>query len=93
MKRITPKIKAIADAHLEAKRSGIFDNPRVTTKEEVIEALLGGKTLLAVLEEIEIRFCSVGSLLMASHFSFGHHSNNYKANVYKGFKILLNNYD
>lgn len=35
MKRITKEIKAIADAHLQAKLTDVWDNPKVSTREEV----------------------------------------------------------
>lgn len=95
-KRISKKVKAIADAHLEAKLRGSFDDPRVASKEEVIASLSAGKTLSAVLEQIEIRFCSITSIILASNVlrlngDVGHLSANYKRDVYRGFKALLPN--
>lgn len=90
MKKISKQAKAIADRHIAAKLSGQFDDPTVTTRAEVMEALLAGKTFAAVLETVETRFCSIGSLLMASGIIIDAHlSKNYKANVYKGFRILI----
>lgn len=87
MKRITPQVKAIADAHLMAKESGMFDNPEITNTQELKDALWAGKTFSGVLEEIEIRYCTTGSMLLGS--CLDHTSNNYKSGVYKGFKTLL----
>lgn len=87
MKRITPQVKAIADAHLKAKVSGMFDNPEITNAQELKDALWAGKTFSGVLEEIEIRYCTTGSMLLGS--CLDHTSNNYKSGVYKGFKTLL----
>lgn len=87
MKRITPQAKAIADAHIRAKQTGQFDNLPVTTKEEVMQALRDGKTFSEVLNQIEMRYCSITSLLMSSHFDYT--SQSYKASIYKGFKSLL----
>jgi hypothetical protein len=87
--RIQPKIKAIADAHIAAKMAGKFDNPKVSTKEEIIECLYMGKTFSQVLNVIEIRFCSITSLLLHSPALLAHTTHQYKAGVYKGFKIML----
>ncbi len=89
-KRISKQAKAIADKHIAAKLSGQFDNPQVSTKEDIISSLMAGKTFSAVLETIETRFCSIGTLLLASGIVLDVHlSDNYKANIYKGFKILI----
>jgi hypothetical protein len=86
--RIKTQVKAIADAHIEARSTGKFDNPKVTTKEEVINALLEGKTFEGVMEQIEFRYCSITSILLNSRFQ--HSSNSYRSSIYKGFKFLLN---
>jgi hypothetical protein len=88
-KRILPAVKAIADAHIEAKKSGQFNSVNVRTKAEVIEALRHGRTFKEVLEQIEIRFCSIGSILLSGHMHYD--SKAYKTGVYKGFKALLQN--
>ena len=87
MARIQPHVKAIADAHIQARQSGIFDNPQVSTKEDVIRELLAGKTFEEVIRQVEIRFASIGSILMST--TLQHTSQSYKASVYKGFKSLL----
>lgn len=87
MKRITPQVKAIADAHIRAKQTGHFDNVQVTTKEQVMQALRDGKTFSEVLNQIEMRYCSITSLLMSSHFDYT--SQSYKTSIYKGFKSIL----
>ena len=90
-KRITPEIKLIADAHIRGKINGKFDDPVVSNKAELIKALHEGKTFSQLLDTIEIRFCSVGTLLLASGTILDQHiSNNYKNSIYKGFKTLLN---
>ena len=92
MKRITKIAKGIADAHIEA-RQGVraFDElpDGITTREQIIELLLDGKVLEPVIKEVEARFSSVGSSVMNG--VFGHASNNYRAAVYKGFRILIDN--
>lgn len=87
MKRITPQIKAIADAHIEAKKTGIFDDPTVATKAELLSQLRAGKTFSLVIREIEFRYISITSNLMSSQLGFV--SDAYVKGVYKGFKTLL----
>jgi hypothetical protein len=87
MKRISRKAKAIADAHIKARVDGNFDDPKVTTKQEMIDDILDGKTFSGLLDEIEMRFTSITSIILSRKLF--HQSNNYKAGVYKGFKILL----
>jgi hypothetical protein len=87
MKRISKQAKAIADAHIEARKSGNFNDPVCTTKEEVIAALRDGKTIEAVLDQIEIKFTSIHAIIL-SRVLF-HQSKNYRAGVYKGFRLLL----
>jgi hypothetical protein len=87
MKRITPQIKAIADAHIEAKLTGTWDNPNANTKGEVLSLLRDGKTFAEVLRQIEIKYVSITSNLMSSQL--GYVSDAYRKAVYKGFKVIL----
>lgn len=89
MARINPHVKAIADAHLEARLTGKWDNPQVTTKAEILSALNDGKTFEQVMNEIEVRFASITSIIMGR--TLGHASASYKSAIYKGFKTLLQN--
>ena len=66
MKRITKKVKAIADAHIEAKLKGEFDNPYVATKQDLIKELEDGKTFRSLLDNIEARYCTITSMLLSS---------------------------
>lgn len=86
MQRIKPKVKAIADAHIKARETGKFDNPEIKTRMDVINALWEGKTFEEVLRQVEIRYASIGSILISG---LGHSSQSYKSAVYKGFKKLL----
>ena len=88
MKRITKKIKAIADAHIEAKIKGEFDDPCVATKQELIKELESGKTFRHLLYSIEARHCTITSMLMSST-ALGV-SKSYAKGVYDGFKELFN---
>ena len=91
MKKISPKTKIIANNHIQARLTNKFNPVRddVKTKDDVIQKLLQGYVYEEVLREIEIKFCSVTSLLMQGQF--GYSSKAYKAAVYKGFKALLDN--
>ena len=87
MKRISKQAKQIADRHIEARQKGVFDPCTCTTKEEVIAEMLAGKTCQEVIVEVEARYCSVTSSVLNGVFN--HSSQNYRAGVYRGFKILL----
>lgn len=94
MKRITSLQKKIAVAHLDAAMLDKFDHETYPTKENgfinteiVKEELLAGKTYRAFFDNVEARYCSVGSSLLQRMFN--HTSHNYKANFYKGFKVAL----
>lgn len=81
------KINAIAEAHIKASQTGKFDDPKVKTKQEVIDALLKGKTFSEVLNQIEIRFVSVTSNLYSRMLDY--RTGAYVKGVKKGFKVLL----
>lgn len=85
--RITKETKAIADAHISARINGKFDDLPVTSREEAIAQLRAGKTFYEVLRQIEVRYCSTGSILTARLIQ--HSSAAYKQGVYNGFKTLL----
>jgi hypothetical protein len=89
MKRISTTAKAIADNYIKARQNNAF-TPVTTplkTKDEVIQGILQGAVYEDVIHQIEIRFCSVTSILMQGQFNYT--SNAYKSGVYKGFKALL----
>lgn len=88
MKRITKEIKAIADAHIQAKISGQWNPCSIRNADELREAVTSGHTFPQLLEEIEIRYVSITSLLMSSQLDYL--SNAYKQGIYKGFKTLFN---
>lgn len=89
MKRITPQVKAIADAHIRAKAIQIWDNPTCTNAEDVFKFLEDGKTIKEVMLEIEIRYVSITSCLMSNMMDY--QTDAYKKAVYKGFKALFTN--
>lgn len=87
MKRITKKVKAIADAHIEAKLKGEFDNPYVATKQDLIKELEDGKTFRSLLDNIEARHCTITSMLLSAT-ALGV-SKSYTKGVYDGFKEVF----
>ena len=89
MKRATKLQLQIINAHLEAKAKNQFSDPPISTRESIKEALLKGETIRFLYEEIEIRYCSIGSIILSNPGTFNHMSQNYKAEIRKGFKILL----
>jgi hypothetical protein len=91
MERITKLQKQIANAHMRANREGSFSNPKVSSMEEMKEAMLKGETFNVIYEEIAFRYASMTSLMMASVLD--HESKAYTQAVYKGFKNVLNSID
>ena len=88
MSRITKLQKQIADNHIKANREGSFSNPKVSSMDEMKQAMLKGETFTAIYEEIAFRYASMTSLMMASVLD--HESKSYTQAVYKGFKEVLN---
>lgn len=86
--RITKLQKQIADAHIRANREQSFSNPKVTSMEEMKEAMLKGETFSVMYEEIAFRYASMTSLMLANVLD--HESKAYTQAVYKGFKEVLN---
>ena len=89
MNKITNETKMIADAHLLAKETGLFNDPVISNRDELIQALKQGQTFSKLMNEIEIRFVSVTSLMVAHNLK--HNTEAYKKGIYKGFKTLLQN--
>lgn len=96
--KITKLQKQIVDAHLTASIKDSFDypalkcgeEPKIKTKEQVIQLLAKGKTIYHVHKEIETRYVSITSQLYASPHVFGLVTDAYKRDYTKGFKTLLN---
>ena len=92
MKRITPQVKAIADAHIQAELTGKFDDPKASTKEEVIALMKEGKTFSKVMEQIVIGFVPTTSIMIVKLWGNGDPnviSRYYRQGVYNGFKKLF----
>lgn len=87
MNRISKTAKRIADAHIQARINNSFTDPQVSTKEELLQKLHEGETFLELIREVELKYCSVGSMMLSAVMN--HTSNNYKQAVYKGFKQLI----
>jgi hypothetical protein len=81
------QIRQVADAHISSKMSGYYDDPSVCSRDELIAQMLDGKTFSEVVGQIESRFISITSLLIASQFD--HITEAYKKQIYKGIKSLL----
>lgn len=86
MKKISKEVKAIADRHIQAKLTGNFDNVYINSREDLLQKMRDGYTFSGVIDQIEIRFASVTSLILQG--SLSHTTEAYKKSVYKGFKIL-----
>jgi hypothetical protein len=91
MKRISKQVKAIADAHIEAKITGKFLEQRVTNKAELLQSIVDGYTYKQLLDLVEINYVTTTSLMMSS--LVGHLTDAYKKQVYKGFKEILKDYN
>jgi len=91
MKRISKKVKAIADAHIEAKITGKFLEQHVTNKDELLHSIVDGYTYKQLLDLVEVNYVTITSQLTST--LLGHVSDSYKKQVYKGFKEILKDYN
>jgi hypothetical protein len=88
MKRISKQTKAIADAHIQARLDEKWDTDlNIKTADDVMTALLNGKVIEEVMNQVEVRYCSITAGLTAR--LMGYASENYRRDVYRGFKYLL----
>jgi len=87
--RITAQTKAIADAHIKALESGVFNDTEIKNKAELLEAMRQGYTFYEVLHQIEIRYASTTSIMINRLGLSRHVTEAYKKAIYKGFKQLL----
>ncbi len=91
IKRITPKIRAIADAHSNIVfTKGTFSNPKVENTQEVLEKLYAGETFEHIIEWVEDDTCSVSAKIMAR---CGFRTDAYVANIRKGFNTLIQKWE
>jgi hypothetical protein len=91
MKRISKKVKAIADAHIEAKITGNFSEQHVTNKDELLQSIVDGYTYKQLLNLVEINYVTTTSLMMSS--VIGHVTDAYRKQVQNGFKEILKEYN
>lgn len=91
MKRIRKQVKAIADAHIEAKITGNFLGQPVTNKDELLQSIVDGYTYKQLLNLVEINYVTTTSLMMSS--VIGHITDAYRKQVYYGFKEILKDYN
>lgn len=87
-KRLPKEWKVIADAHIKACMNKQFDDVFVSNDKEIYAAMREGKTFTNILEEIEIRYCSMTSIMTFKLFA--HVSESYKRGIYKGFLRIAN---
>jgi len=86
-KRITPQQKRIADAHIKARKADKFTNPVVSTVAELLTALEAGETFSDMLREVEVRHCTVTTLILCRQLN--HLTDSYTRQVRNGFKEIL----
>lgn len=91
MKRISKQVKAIADAHIEAKITGKFLEENVANKEQLLQSIVDGYTYKQLLDLVEVNYVTITSQLTST--LLGHVSDAYKKQVYKGFKEILKEYN
>lgn len=91
MKRISKQVKAIADAHIEAKMTGKFLEQNVANKEQLLQSIVDGYTYKQLLDLVEVNYVTITSQLTST--LLGHVSDSYKKQVYKGFKEILKDYN
>lgn len=91
MKRISKKVKAIADAHIEAKMTGKFLEQNIANKEQLLQSIVDGYTYKQLLDLVEVNYVTITSQLTST--LLGHVSDAYKKQVYKGFKEILKEYN
>jgi hypothetical protein len=91
MKRISKKVKAIADAHIDAKITGKFVGQHVTNKTELLDSIVNGYTYKQLLNLVETNYVTITSQLLST--MVGHVTDAYRKQVYKGFKEILNEYN
>jgi hypothetical protein len=91
MNRISKQVKAIADAHIEAKMTGKFLEQNVANKEQLLQSIVDGYTYKQLLDLVEVNYVTITSQLTST--LLGHVSDSYKKQVYKGFKEILKDYN
>jgi len=90
MNRISKKVKAIADAHIEAKITGKFLEQHVTNKDELLKSIVEGYTYKQLLDLVEVNYVTITSQML---IHVGYVPDSYKKQVYKGFKEILKDYN
>ena len=90
MNRISKQVKAIADAHIEAKITGKFLEQHVTNKDELLKSIVEGCTYKQLLDLVEVNYVTITSQMLVH---VGYVPDSYKKQVYKGFKEILKDYN
>ena len=87
MKRLNKLQRSIINRHIEAKLADNFDiSTGPKSVDEIREALISGKTIKGLFDEIQFRFCSVTSIMLGS---MNHVSQNYRKDIAKGFRRVF----
>ena len=86
MKRISKELKAIADRHVQAKAENKWNTKAVSTVQELAQAMKDGHTYPLVLDNVEITYCPIGTLL--GEALLGVKSKTYMASIYRGFRLI-----
>lgn len=77
----------IANNHINAKINNSFSNPLVNNREEIIHQLKQGETFEKIMDQIEIRFMSITTVIYCR--SLGQINETYKKQVRKAFRQLI----
>lgn len=93
MTRATKLQKHIIEAHFEAKRTGQWNCRPIKSVTDLVEALKAGETCKELFEEMEVRYASVTSILLANTALFGHFSQSYVRDIRKAFTSFLLHFD
>jgi transcriptional regulator NrdR family protein len=88
MSRITKFQKETMLRHIEASKQDKFDLEKTDSIIDVQRALSDGKTIRSIHENIEARYCSVGSAVMSRLMQ--HESKSYIRDLSKGYKEFMN---
>ena len=91
--RLSPLQSEIANRHIAAKKSGIFECRKVSNVDDLITAIVMGETSNVLLYEIEMRYVPITSILMSNPATFGHLSDAYIKAIRHGFKVLLDKHN
>jgi hypothetical protein len=91
MSRISKRVKAIADAHIEAKSNDTFVGQDVKNEAELLQSIVDGYTYKQLLALVELHYVTIHTKLFIE--CYGYAPDSYKKQVYKGFKEILKDFN